>query len=291
MPYAPFGYTALGLILLLWALLAWGSLAGIWQIAETQHTYVSEKVPDSFDGYRIVHISDLHADTYDHNPKALKKIVDTVNSLDPDIILFTGDMQTGSISSVFRHTETLRGLRARDGVCSVLGNHDFFIYEKSRQDERLQMADSLTAFEQNTLGWTVLRNSHIILHRGTDSLAVAGVDNINGHQGFSTIQMGDLNAAVKGLDGMFTILLSHDPSHWTAEVLPRNAADITLSGHTHASQVRIFGWTPARLAFKECDGRYDSDGRMLYVNAGLGCTAPFRIGCPSEITMITLKKD
>lgn len=290
-PYAPFGYTALGLGLIPWILLGWGSLVGVWQFTQTQQTYVSEKVPESFDGYRIVHISDLHADTYTHNPQALDKIVAAINSLNPDIILFTGDMQTGNISSVYSHSSALRRLQARDGICSVLGNHDFFIYEKSSLEERLEMADSLTAFEHDTLGWTVLRNSNIILRRGSDSLAIAGVDNINGDQGFNTIQMGDLDAAVKGIDGLFTILLSHDPSYWTAEILPREAADITLSGHTHGSQVRLFGWSLARLAFRECDGRYDRNGRMLYVNAGLGCTAPFRIGCPSELTVITLKKD
>ena len=92
-----------------------------------------------------------------------------------------------------------------------------------------------------------------------------------------------------GLDGMLTILMTHDPSHWQAEVLQKSHAQITLAGHTHAAQVRLFGWSLANLSFNECDGRYDQDGRMLYVNAGIGCTAPFRIGCPSEITVITLK--
>lgn len=286
--YTPFGLAALGLLLTLWGLLAWGSLVGVWSVRQTKIDYESVSVPESFEGYRIVHISDLHADTYDRNASALENVIQSINDLAPDIIVFTGDMQTGSIHSVFRHAAALKKLQARDGIYSVLGNHDFFMYERPTLSEMLQGADELAAFESDTLGWTVLRNSHRIIQRGTESLAVAGVDNVNGGQGFHTIQMGDLSAATQGLDGVFTILLSHDPSHWAAEVLPRAAADITLSGHTHGAQIRLFGWSLANLMFKECDGRYDRNGRMLYVNAGLGCTVPFRIACPPEITLITL---
>lgn len=297
-PYAPFGWTALALVAILWASMFSGRYIGMWRIRVNNIEYADASVPAEFDGYRIVHISDLHVDTYDQNPEALAKVVERVNAQDPDIILFTGDMMTGGIGSVFQHSGTLRQLSARDGVKSVMGNHDFFIYDFSYRNnsERMAAADSLAAFEKDVLGWEVLRNRSMVLHRGADSLAIAGVDNTNGNQGFQTIQMGDLGKATEGLDGTFTVMMTHDPSHWAAEVLPRSQARITLSGHTHAAQVRILGWSLAKLMFRECDGRYDGgcydpsyEGRMLYVNAGIGCTAPFRIGCPSEITVITLR--
>lgn len=290
-PYGPFGWTALGLVGVLWSMLAYGFFVGLWQIEVKTVKYESRDVPNAFGGYRIVHISDLHVDTYNNNPDALARVVDSVNAQHPDLILFTGDMVTGSMQSVFLHEETLKKLQAKDGVMSVLGNHDFFIYDRNlpSRNEKLAAADALAKFESEKLGWQVLRNAHVVLHRGEDSLCVAGVDNINGGKGFATIQMGDLKKALNGTEGVpFRILLSHDPSHWRAEVLPKTSVQITLSGHTHAAQLRFFGWTPASLVFDENDGRYDEQGRMLYVNAGIGCTAPVRIGCPSEITVIRL---
>ena len=120
---------------------------------------------------------------------------------------------------------------------------------------------------------------------------IVGVDNKScSNQGFQTIDSGDLSQAMTGVEG-FSILLTHDPSHWEAEVLPDTDIPLTLSGHTHAAQVRILGWSLARLMFRHADGRYDEGGQTLYVNAGLGCTAPFRIGAGPEITIITLLSD
>lgn len=290
LPYAPFGWTALALATIVCAGIVYGHYIGRFAIEVNEIEYAGTDVPAAFDGYKIVHISDLHVDSFE-NPEDLMKVVNKVNEQQADIILFTGDMTTGSLTGIHPHTEALKALHANEGVVSIMGNHDFFIYDPQyRTDqERCNAADTLTAYERETLGWKVLRNQSLMLHQGNDSIAVAGVDNINGEQGFKTIQMGDLGKATEGLDGIFTIVMTHDPSHWQAEVLPQSHAQITLSGHTHAAQVRILGWSFSRVMFNECDGRYDSDGRMLYVNAGIGCTAPFRIGCPSEITVITLR--
>lgn len=298
LPYAPFGWTALVVVLVMWAGLIYGFYVGRFQSEVNRLTFVSSEVPEAFDGYRIVHISDLHVDSFE-DTQDLQRVLNRVNEQQPDIILFTGDMTTGGMAGIHQHEEALRSLRAKDGVVSVLGNHDFFIYDRQYHTdaERCEAADRLTCYEQDVLGWQVLRNASIMLHRCADTIAIAGVDNINGNQGFHTIQMGDLGKAMQGLDGIFTVLLSHDPSHWQAEVLPCSHAQITLSGHTHAAQVRLLGWSLARLSFRENDGVYyqssptgeDTAPRMLYVNAGIGCTAPFRIGCPSEITVITLR--
>ncbi|MDO4191069.1 MAG: metallophosphoesterase [Bacteroidales bacterium] len=289
--YAAFGWTALALVGIVWSLLAYGHFVGMWRSEVNEVTYASADVPKGFDDYRIVHISDLHVDTFDERPEALKAIVDRINKLDADVILFTGDMQSVGMQAVCNHASTLQQLHARDGVKSVLGNHDFFLYDLDLKSDaqRCAAADTLAQYESDHLGWHVLRNTSERLYRNGDSIAIAGVDNINGNQGFATIQKGDLKKALQGTEGLFTILLSHDPSHWRAEVLPESDVQITLSGHTHAAQIRLFGKSLAQVSFNECDGRYDHDGRMLYVNAGIGCTAPFRINCPSEITVITLK--
>lgn len=289
LPWYPFAWTALALVLVVWGGLLYGYYRGRFLVEVNQLEYTHADIPKAFEGFRIVHISDLHADSFEDTAD-LQKVVDKVNDLNPDIILFTGDMTTGSMEDLPRYEHVLKQLRSRNGVMSVLGNHDFFIYDQHLRTnrERCIAADQLTRYEEEVLGWKVLRNSSAILQKDGESIAIAGVDNINGGQGFHTIQKGDLRKAMQGLGGYFTILMSHDPSHWRSEVLGHSHVHITLSGHTHAAQARVFGWSLARLLFNECDGRYDHDGRMLYVNAGIGCTAPFRIGCPAEITLITL---
>lgn len=290
LPYAPFGWATAVLVCIVWITFTCGHYFGRFRSKVTEVEYSSSELPKAFDGYRIVHISDLHADSFDR-PGHLEKLFQQIDDQHPDIVLFTGDMSSSTLERVREHESELLSLHSKDGVMSVLGNHDFFIYDHRfhTDGERSAEADRLTEYERETLGWKVLRNESFLIHRGTDSIAIAGVDNINGNQGFQTIQKGDLKSAVKGLDGIFTVLMTHDPSHWRAEVLPDSHVQITLSGHTHAAQVRLLGWSLANLMFDECDGRYDHEGRMLYVNAGLGGVVPFRIGCPSEITVITLR--
>lgn len=292
MPYAPFGWTAFGIVLIIWGCLAYGHFMGRFNAVVNEIEYASNEVPEAFDGYKVIHISDLHVDSFE-KPEQLAKIVDKINEQNGDIILFTGDIVTGKMDPITIHESALKNIKANEGVISVLGNHDFFIYESRKESTRCEEADKLTDYERDELGWKVLRNESFFLNQGSDSIVIAGIDNINGNQGFKTIQKGDLNKALsytkKEGENPFTILLSHDPSFWSSDVLPKSNIQITLSGHTHAAQVRLFGWSLAHLTFKECDGRYDKDGRMLYVNAGIGCTAPFRIGCPPEITVITLR--
>lgn len=291
LPYAPFGWTAAGLVMLAWVVVAYGYFFGRWQQKTVEMDYTHAQVPEAFENYRIVHISDLHLGTFDDNPGQLQRIVDSINALHPDLICFTGDLVSLSVDESKPYTQMLQGLKARDGVVSTLGNHDFFIYSfRDQPSLRMKEVDSLVCYERETLGWHLLRNEHLVLHRGQDSLTVVGVDNIHGSgQGFSTVDRGDLKKAMQGTGG-FRILLSHDPSHWEAEVLQKTDIALTLSGHTHAAQFRLFGWTPASWMFRQSAGRYDIDGQTLYVTAGIGCTMPLRINCPSEITLITLHK-
>lgn len=288
--YAPWGWTALVLSLTIVSIFCYGHWIGRFNIEVTEIEYKNAGLPEAFDGFKVLQISDLHVDSYIGSAEKLQAVVDKINAQKADIVLFTGDMTTSNIRDVWQFEEILKQIKAPCGVKSVLGNHDFFIYEYRNKESRLAAADTLTQFQEEKLGWQVLRNKSCIIERNGEQIAIAGVDNINGNQGFKTIQMGDLGKAMAGLDSTFTVLMSHDPSHWTAEVLPKSHAEVTLSGHTHAGQFRLLGWSFAHFSFRECDGRYDQDGRMLYVNAGTGCTAPFRVGCPSEITVITLKK-
>ena len=293
-PYAPFGWSAIGLSVLCVILLTYGTYIGRWKYAVTRFEYSNPDVPEAFDGYRIVHISDLHLSTFDDNKRKLTELIDTINALKPDLICFTGDMVTIGKIEAQPYTNDLQRLTAKDGVISVLGNHDFMIYTLGRSEKPNADTDAevekLTVYERDTLGWNLLRNAHQIIHRGNDSITIIGVDNINSsNQGFKTISRGDLPKAMADTDG-FRILLSHDPSHWRAEVVPNTDIPLTLSGHTHAAQVRILGWTPSSWMFSETDGPYTDGNQTLYVNIGLGCTVPFRIGANPEITVITLNK-
>lgn len=290
--YAPYGWTAIGLVALVWALLAYGFYVGRWKVQTTEWTYENSDIPASFDGMRIVHISDLHLSTFEDNPRKLEKFVELINATNPDLICFTGDLVSIQMEELLPHINTLRKLKAHYGVCSVLGNHDFFLYSSQYRTDRQKVAavDNLAELQRTKLGWHLLRNESFVIARGTDTLTIVGVDNSNcSNQGFKTINRGDLPKAMQGTSG-FRILLSHDPSHWTAEVIPDTDIPLTLSGHTHGAQIRLFGWTPASWVFNETCGRYDNGNQTLYVNIGLGCTAPVRLGANPEITVMTLKR-
>lgn len=293
--YAPFGKSAVALILLAWGLMAYGYYVGRFTFDVQRVTYTHPEMPAAFDGYKVVHISDLHLSTFNDSPKTLQRIVDSINAQQPDLICFTGDLISLGVEEALPYAEVLSKLSAKDGVLSVLGNHDFMIYSRNYKsdEERKAATEQLVAFQREKLGWKVLRNESVVLKRGEDTLSVLGVDN---HackaQGYHTVSLGDLPKAMEGTKG-FRVLLSHDPTHWKAEVLPTTDIPLQLSGHTHSAQVRLFGWTPASWTFDETAGMYeeqDASGvRSLYINVGLGCTMPMRIGCNGEITVFTFR--
>lgn len=291
LPYAPFGWSALGLAIVVWAIMAWGFFVGRFRLETTKHTYAHTDIPACFDGYRIVHISDLHLSTFNDRPEALRRIVDSINAQHPDLICFTGDLVTEGISEAEPFVEILKQLHSTDGVVSVLGNHDFLIYNHrlKTEAEREREVERLTVFERDALGWQLLRNQRLTIQRDSSRIHIMGVDNVSrGKEGFATIDKGELALAVGNSDG-FCVLLTHDPAHWREEVLPTTEIQLTLSGHTHAGQVRLFGHPASAVSFSESEGWFRSGTRSLYINRGLGCTLPVRINCPGEITVITLK--
>lgn len=275
-------------------------LYGYWfgrkQLRVTETTYTSPQVPAAFNGYKIVHISDLHLSSFSDSPAFLQRIIDTINAQQPDLICFTGDFVGFGVEEAIPFTQTLRQLHAKDGIMSVLGNHDFALYHHGLTDaDKEGKVNQLTTYQRDTLGWQLLRNQSYLIHRDSAYLQIIGVDNTScKEQGFQTISRGDLIKAMRLLGDEakgenMQILLSHDPSHWRGEVIPKTDIPLTLSGHTHAGQVRLFGYPMSSLMFTESEGWYHMNNQSLHINTGLGCTLPVRIGVPPEITVITLQ--
>lgn len=246
-----------------------------------------ENLPESFDGYRLVQISDIHARSYANRQKSLQRIVGIINSQNPDLIAFTGDIITLDASELGPIKEILKELNAKDGIAAVVGNHDYGIYSDPSHKRPSGEILSDVIKEEKTMGWNVLMDENIKISRNQDSIAVVGVQNTSPSRHFPS--KGNLNKASEGTEGMFRILLTHDPMHWEAEILGKDYP-LTLSGHTHAMQFSLLGWCPSRYIFKQYRGLYSEGQQHLYVNIGLGETIlPFRIGTPPEITLITLR--
>lgn len=252
----------------------------------------SKNIPSSFNGYKIVHISDIHLRSFIGREKILAKMVEEINAQQADAILFTGDLVTQNSSEFKTTKDILSRLKAHDGVFSILGNHDYSFYNQwNSAEERKKDADAIIE-QQKAMGWNLLLNENINItksHNGkTDSISIIGVENTSSKHKFRSF--GNLLKASEGANGKFKILLTHDPSHWRTEVLPKTDIDLTLSGHTHAMQSTLFGWSIISLVYKEYKGLYTEGKQHLYVNIGLGETMfPFRVGAKPEITVITLK--
>ena len=248
---------------------------------QVKHVEIAfNNLPAQFDGYRMVQLSDIHTRSFLKRPKALQRCVDKVSNLHPDLVVFTGDIVTLNSSELDSTAHILGQLHAPDGVISIIGNHDYCTYGNESNGKQ-RVVDL-----ERQMGWHVLCNENLILRHGSDSLAVVGVENISTSKHFPTT--GNLTQALEGTEGMFKILLSHDPTHWDREVVGTDIP-LTLSGHTHASQFSLLGWTPVRYMYKQYRGLYQKGKQYLYINIGLGETIfPARIGAPPETTLITL---
>lgn len=278
----------LGIALLAMAYLIFGATEGkrYFQVKET--TIESKDVPQGFDGYRIVQLSDMHVGSWNGNTQAMEKAVSIINDLQPDLIVFTGDLVNNLASELNNFIPVFSKLKAKDGVYSVLGNHDYstYIHWENPEDQKEELVRLKQ--KQAEMGWTMLNNRHIKLYNQNDSIALIGVEN-SGRPPFP--DYAKLSEAMQGTEGMFQIFLSHDPTHWRREVLPQTDIELMLAGHTHAMQTKIFGFTPAQFIYAENDGLYQEGEQMLYVNIGLGhLLYPMRLGAWPEITLLTLRK-
>lgn len=285
----PHGWIALIPSSVTFGYILFGAIEGKEHFQVKEVTFYSPDLPDAFDGYRILQLSDIHSGSWKGNGKALQKAIDMCNRQNADLAVFTGDLVNSRADELLEFMPILSQLKASDGVYSVLGNHDYGSYVKWENEQaRLANVDSLIARE-NRMGWCMLQNAHRIIYKGTDSIAVAGVEN-SGKPPFP--DRGDLPTALQGTDGMFKILLSHDPTHWRRKVLPDTSVQLTLSGHTHDMQISLFGFSVSKFIYPEHRGMYLDGNRGLYVNIGLGYVLfPMRLGAWPEITVLTLKKE
>lgn len=271
-------------------LLAFGYFIGRHHYVVHRQTFYFHDLPSRFDGYRIVQFSDMHVGTFrDGNEEDVQTIVNLINEQHCDAIFFTGDLVNHQSSELDGFRRDLSKLQAPDGVYAVMGNHDYSMYlrypdEKDRHADVKELQRRVRSY-----GWTLLLNEHRILRRGSDSLVIAGVEN-DGRPPFPSL--GNLPKTMKGLKrSCFTILLSHDPTAWQRKIVPQTNIQLTLSGHTHAGQFKMFGWSPVSHVYDEWSGAYTQGNQILNISDGIGAVMfPFRFGAWPEINVITLRK-
>ena len=273
---------------MIWYVVIYGSFIGFNKLEINNYTYVSPEIPKAFDGYKIVMFSDAHVGTMTGKRQwMVKRLTDSINAQHPDMIVFTGDLQNIKPQELKEHRETLSSLMAKDGVYSVLGNHDYDKYMHPT-DERETRVCKETIAQERSYGWNLLLNEHRTIQRNGQKITIAGMENDGDGKRFP--QRGDIKKTLKGVSG-FVVILEHDPSSWRRRIIPDGRAELTLSGHTHAMQFKIFGWSPMKLLGKEWNGWYKEGEQSLFITAGAGALIPFRFGATSEIAVIELRPD
>ncbi len=285
---------ALGIASIPFGALLYGMYKGKYNFKVLKYTLEFDDLPDSFDGYQITQISDIHSGSFD-NRKMIEYGVSLINKQKSDLLLFTGDMVNNMTSEMLPWADLFSTLHAKDGVYSVLGNHDYGDYIPWETEElKKQNLEDLKAL-QKKMGFDLLLNEHRYLQKGEDKIALVGVENW-GKGGFK--KAGDLKKAASQInENDFKILMSHDPSHWEMEVIkdPYHY-HLTLSGHTHGMQFGIeipgwIKWSPVKWRYPYWAGIYKEMGQFINVNRGFGFLGyPGRVGIWPEITVITLRK-
>ena len=285
---------ALGLAAIPFASILYGIYKGKYNFKVLNYTLHFEDLPDAFDGYKLTQISDVHSGSFDNKEK-VSYAIDLINEQKSDAIVFTGDMVNNKAEEMEPYIEMFSRLNAKDGLFSVLGNHDYGDYVQWESETAKQKnLDDLKAI-QKQIGFDLLLNESRFVERNGQRIAIVGVENW-GKGGFK--KAGDLKKAVETVNkDDFKVLLSHDPSHWEAQIVPDDYHyHLTLSGHTHGMQFGIeipgwFKWSPVKWRYKQWAGIYEELGQYINVNRGFGYLAfPGRVGIWPEITVIELKK-
>jgi len=271
-----------------------GMARGRTNVKVFRETLVIPGLPASFDSLRIVQLSDLHLAGFYHHPEYLEGVVDRVNLLKADLVLFTGDMVHNFSEEMDPFVEMLQQIKAPLGKFAILGNHDYGHYYnwKDPGEEAANLERVKARIRES--GFDLLLNENRLISLNGQSMELVGVENW-GKPPFP--QKGNLDNAMEGTDpGRVKILLSHDPSHWDLKVRGKEKIALTLSGHTHGMQFGFelgrFRWSPSRWAYRHWAGLYRENGQYLYVNRGLGFTGfPGRVGIRPEITVLTLVRE
>ncbi len=248
-----------------------------------------KNLPKSFNGFRIVQISDIHTGSFD-SKEAINRGIDLINEQNADIILFTGDIVNNDSRELIPFIDDFKRLRAKHGVYAVLGNHDYGDYKKwNSKEEKKENMDLLFDYLKQ-MNFHLLNNENVTISKNEESIGILGVENW-GNPPFP--QRGDLDKALKGVENIpFKILMSHDPTHFTKRVVPHKTHfDLTLAGHTHGMQFGIeipgFKWSPIEYIYPQWAGLYEESKQYLYVNRGFGFLGfPGRAGIRPEITVI-----
>jgi hypothetical protein len=251
-----------------------------------------DNLPKAFKGFKIVHISDIHSGSF-NDKAAVQKGIDKILHEQPDVILFTGDLVNDRASEMTNYMDVFGQLKAKHGVFSSLGNHDYGDYVSWDSPEA--KADNLNRLKQvhANLGWKLMMNEHAAIEKDGEAIAILGIENWSAKGRFP--KYGKLHEAYPGAEKYpFKILLSHDPSHWDAEVKTKYPdIDLMLSGHTHGMQFGLenpyFKWSPVQWMYKQWAGLYEDGNQKLYINRGFGFIGyPGRVGILPEITVIEL---
>ncbi len=285
---------AFGLAAIPFAGMIYGAVKGKYDFTVHKVKLRFRDLPEAFDGFTITQLSDIHSGSFD-DPIAVRRGIELANSQESDLLVFTGDLVNNKADEMDDWMDHFSSLKAPFGKYSILGNHDYGDYlpwpSETAKEANLDRLKQI----QKELGFRLLLNEHVRIEKDGQSIALVGVENW-GKKGF--VKHGDLPKASEGISqGDFTILLSHDPSHWEAVTLQHeHHVHITLSGHTHGMQFGIeipgFKWSPSKYIYPQWAGLYKKDEKFLYVNRGFGFLGfPGRVGILPEITVIELVRD
>ena len=249
-----------------------------------------KNLPEAFKGMRMVHISDIHSGSF-QDIRAVNKGIDLILKQQPDLIVFTGDLVNDRATEMEPYQNSFGRLTAPLGVFSTLGNHDYGDYVQwPTAQAKMDNLEALKKVHAN-MGWRLLMNEHVVLDKKGEKIALLGIENWGAKARFP--KYGKMDLAYPGTENIsFKILLSHDPSHWDAQILPEYPGiDLMLSGHTHGMQFGLenpyFKWSPVQWMYKQWAGLYEQGAQKLYVNRGYGFIGyPGRVGILPEITVI-----
>lgn len=273
--------------------LTYGVVRNAYNYQFHKHKISLSKLPSKFKGFKIVQLSDIHAGSFNQT-RPLERVIDQINDLKPDLILFTGDLVNDLAEEMEPYKALFGKLKAKHGVYSVLGNHDYGDYAFGTQDTPEKSAN-FAAFLQvhQEMGWDLLRNENRRIQIDDQYIDLLGVENYSAHGRFAS--HGDLAKAHQGLDpNSCKILMSHDPSHWDVQINKDfKDIDLTLSGHTHGFQFGIetkwLKWSPSQYMYEQWAGLYQKGEQYIYVNRGFGNLGyPGRVGILPEVTVLEL---
>lgn len=269
-------------------IIMYGFIVGFGKLEVKHLDLYFDDLPEAFEGYRIVHFSDAHVGSFQYDKKSiLQRDIDSINAQKADMVVFTGDIQNMQPDELLPVMPLLSKVKAKDGVYSVLGNHDYSIYIDATEDVKKANIKATVDREQQ-MGWTVLRNDNRVIRRDADSLVIAGEEN-GGRK--PSPKLADLEKSLHGVGkGAFIVMLQHDPNVWQEKIVPDGRVQLTLSGHTHAGQVSVFGLRFTQLTARNDYGLYNQGRQQLYVTSGLGGVVAMRFGATAEIAVITLHK-